>query len=248
MKLQVKLHDQLTAKQRNFIRSKETHALLTGPPGTAKTYTALAKGLILLDRGAYDKIVIIRSAVTTRPIGYLPGTLDDKQDVYSAPYVALANEMLEGKQTWNTLVRSKLVQFTTTSHLRGVTFDNTYVILDEVQNLNYHECRTAATRVGEGTALIVCGDAAQSDLTGVEAREHVRFLRVFSSMESVLTVAFTKEDIVRSGFVKDYVDAEERFEEGPGSATARERPTVDREPCASLTETSGGLRTFDSLY
>lgn len=244
MKLQVKLHEQLTEKQIQFIRSKETHALLTGPPGTAKTYTALAKGLILLDRGLYSKIVIIRSAVSTRPIGYLPGSLEEKQEVYAEPYIALANEMLEGKQTWSTLVRSKQVEFTTTSHLRGVTFNDAYVILDEVQNLNYHECRTAATRVGEGAALVVCGDAAQSDLMGVEAREHVRFLRIFSSMASVLTIAFDKDDIVRSGFVKDYIDAEERMQEQPGAPAARDRARSS----GTLPEPTGGLRTFDSLY
>jgi phosphate starvation-inducible PhoH-like protein len=244
MKLQVKLHDQLTEKQIQFIRSKETHALLTGPPGTAKTYTALAKGLILLDRGLYSKIIIIRSAVTTRPIGYLPGTLDEKQEVYAEPYIALANEMLQGKQNWSTLVRSKLVEFTTTSHLRGVTFDNAYVILDEVQNLNYHECRTAATRVGEGTALIVCGDAAQSDLMGVEARDHVRFLQIFSSMDDVLSIVFTNEDIVRSGFVKDYINVEEEMQKGRVAPSARQCTCSASNP----PQPNGPLRTFDSLY
>lgn len=242
MKLQIKLHEQLTEKQIQFIRSKEKHAILTGPPGTAKTYTALAKGLIGLDRNYYEKIVIIRSAVSTRPIGFLPGSLDEKQEVYAEPYIALANEMLQGKQTWATMVRHKLIQFTTTSHLRGVTFDDAYVILDEVQNLNYHECRTAATRVGEGTALVVCGDAAQSDLTGVDARGHARFLRILSSMEGVLAIAFDKDDIVRSGFVKDYVDAEERLQEPKPASEVLQAP---RENSGAAV---GWLRTFESLY
>lgn len=212
MRLSVELHPQLTPKQTDFIRSKAQHGLLTGPPGTAKTYTACAKGLLGLQRKLYERIIIVRSAVATRPLGYLPGDINDKQEVYAEPYVDIFDDLCGGNQNWSTLSRHKLVEFKTTSHLRGVTWDNSYVILDEIQNFNYHECRTAATRVGEGTSLVVCGDTDQSDLTDRrEAEGHMKFLKIFSAMENVSYINFVADDIVRSGFVQDYVEAEENY-------------------------------------
>jgi phosphate starvation-inducible PhoH-like protein len=208
MKFTVKLHSQLTEKQASFLQSSEPHALLTGPPGTAKTYTACAKGLIGVKRKKFDRIIIIRSAVSTRPIGFLPGDLAEKQEVYAEPYIDIFGDLTGNKNGWKALNAQNLIEFTTTSHLRGVTFDDAYVILDEVQNCDYHECRTVATRVGEDTSLVVLGDSGQSDLT-VGSQEHRRFLRVFASISGVNKVEFTAEDIVRSDFVRKFCAAEQ---------------------------------------
>lgn len=208
MKLPVKLHSQLTEKQSSFLKSPNPHGLLTGPPGTAKTYTACAKGLIGIKRKKFERIIIIRSAVSTRPIGFLPGDLAEKQEVYAEPYLDIFGDLTGNNNAWKALSAKNLIEFTTTSHLRGVTFADAYVILDEVQNCDYHECRTVATRVGEGTSLVVLGDSGQSDLT-VGAQEHRRFLRVFGSISGVEKVEFTAQDIVRSDFVREFCAAEE---------------------------------------
>lgn len=219
MKLSVKLHDQLTPPQQDFLASREPHGLLTGPPGTAKTYTACAKGLTLLQKRKHDRIILIRSAVATRPLGFLPGDIYEKQEVFAEPYIQIFKDLTGMKNGWSALDRANLVEFTTTSHLRGMTFDDAVIILDEIQNFSYHEARTAATRLGKNSVLYVCGDSGQSDLDA-DKDGHKRFNRIFTSMDGVHCVQFTSDDIVRSGFVQDFCEAE------AADATAQKRAPV----------------------
>jgi len=206
MALNVTLHPQLTDKQREILKCPADFMILRGPAGTTKTYIAIAKALKLLSQDRVEKIVIIRSAVEARKIGFLPGDQQEKLDVYAAPYVHLFNE-LSPKRGYRAMIASKEVEFHSTSYLRGVTFDDACIIVDEYQNMNEHELETVVTRVGDGTRLILCGDSDQTDLQHDEGLEHTRVIRTLEHMQEFAVFDFTVEDIRRSPFVRSYYRA-----------------------------------------
>lgn len=218
MALQVTLHPKLTDKQRDILKCRSNFVILKGPAGTSKTYIALARALRMLAKGEVERIVIIRSAVEARKIGFLPGDQQEKLDVYTAPYVHLFSE-LSPKRNFRAMIASKEVEFHSTSFLRGVTFDDACIVVDEYQNMNEHELETIVTRVGVGTHLILCGDSDQSDLIYNEADEHHRVLDTLERMPDFETYEFTVDEIVRSPFVKRYYQAK----------AAKEHPAFLRE-------------------
>lgn len=187
-----------------------------GSAGTGKTAIALYAALldILDSKSIYDKIIIVRSAVQARDIGFLKGDEDEKNEVYEAPYKALCDELMRYKSNnYNNLKELGLLEFENTSFLRGQTWDNTVVIVDESQNMTYHELSTAVTRLGLNSRIIVCGDYKQVDLhkkgdkSGLE-----QFLAVLGNMsrDCVEFVNYRPEHIVRSGLVKEFLLAEEK--------------------------------------
>jgi phosphate starvation-inducible protein PhoH len=206
MALVISLHNNLTSKQKSILRSQTDFLILRGPAGTSKTYIALARGLKQLQQDRVDKIVIIRSAVEIRKIGFLPGNQQEKLDAYTEPYVHLVGE-LSPKRNFKAYLASKQMEFHSTSFLRGTTFDNAYIIVDEYQNMSAHELETIVTRVGEGTQMVLCGDADQSDLPEWEAKDHRRIVETLEMMPDFDVVEFTVDDIVRSAFVKRYYEA-----------------------------------------
>lgn len=208
MALVLTLHPKLTRKQKEILRTPKKGLVLDGPAGTSKTYIALAKALRLLEKGEVDKIMILRSAVEIRKLGFLPGDADDKLEPYTDPYVGLIAE-LSPKKNYRSFVAAKEIEFHSTSFLRGVTFRNAYVIVDEFQNMNEHELDTIATRLSDDTHIAFCGDTSgQSDLTGSESREHRNVIDIFKAMDDDFdTFVFGIEDIVRSGIVKRYYEA-----------------------------------------
>lgn len=208
MSARLELHENLTPTQIAILRSASTHMLVRGPAGTGKTSIVLARGLRLLHAKAVKQIVIIRSIVPTRNIGFLPGDGDEKIAPYAAPYIDILTQ-ISPKGRWHDLVAKKQIRFESTSFLRGVTFDDAFVMLDEYQNCSGHELETAITRVGQGTRLHLCGDSSQSDLRGNEAEEHAEIIMTLTRMESVECHEFTVDDIVRSEFVKAYFKAKE---------------------------------------
>lgn len=205
-KLELTLHPNMSKKQREILHKNPSFLILKGPAGTSKTYLSLALGLGNLIRRNVERIVIIRSAVEARSIGFLPGDPDGKLEPYTLPYISLLSE-LSPKRSFKSMQSAKEIEFHSTSFLRGLTFSNAFVILDEFQNCNAHELETVVTRVGEGTRLILCGDANQSDLRGAEAKEHHRVLEALETMPEFVTYAFGVEDIVRSKFVRSFYAA-----------------------------------------
>lgn len=208
------LHDNLTLTQVEILRSKSDHLLISGPAGTAKTYTALARGLTALLNKEVERIIIIRSAVPTRDIGFLPGSTEDKIEAYASPYAPLVDQ-LSPRMKYREFLSKKLIEFVSTSFLRGVTFDNAYVLIDEYQNMSAHELETAMTRVGEGTQLVLVGDSDQSDLSGKEAEAHHEVIDVYTKMDSVDMFQFHVDDIVRSAFVREYYEAKASIQKPP---------------------------------
>lgn len=206
MSRDIVLHENLTPRQNQIIGSDSDFMILTGPAGTAKTYTALARGLLLLNRKHVERIAIIRSAVATREIGFLPGSQEEKLAAFTEPYVQII-ESLCPRTRYREFVSKKKIEFHSTSFLRGLTFDGTYCIVDEYQNLSAHELETAITRVGVGTHLILCGDSDQSDLQGRDADEHKSVIRTLRKMKDFEIHEFTVDEIVRSDFVRRYYEA-----------------------------------------
>jgi len=205
MNLEIVLKE-LRPKQKEALRTKSNCLLLEGPAGTSKSYTALARGLQLLKSDKVDRIVIVRSPVELRPIGFLPGSADEKLEAYAAPYVGLLSE-LSPKKSYKQLVSNKVLEFIPTSFLRGMTFHNTYLFVDEFQNMSGHELETVVTRVGQDTHLVLAGDSAQSDLRGTERLEHIDVINTLRAMPEFHIIEFGYRDIVRSAFVAAYYKA-----------------------------------------
>lgn len=187
-----------------------------GSSGCGKTYMALYCALSeVLDRSTvYEKVIIVRSAVQSREIGFLSGDSSEKAAAYSLPYISLCDELLTFKSNnFENLQAKGLIQFELTSFLRGLTFDNAIIIVDEVQNMNYSELSTITTRTGVNSKLLLCGDTKQNDLyrkkNDVSGLED--YLRVLDHMPSSSydCVMYHPEDIVRSGIVKEFLLAEE---------------------------------------
>ena len=188
------------------------HLCLTGTAGTGKTFIALYLALeaVLEKQTAYHKITVIRSVVPTRDMGFLPGSLAEKQEVFETPYKNIMLELLGDDSPYRRLVHNHQLEFITTSYIRGMTIDNSIIIVDEMQNLNFHELDSVITRVGQNCRLIFCGDYHQSDFREGSERDGImKFMRIIESMKNFTTVTFGWEDIVRSDFVRDYIMTKE---------------------------------------
>lgn len=185
--------------------------ILTGSAGTGKTFIALYLALDeLLNEAQYDKIIIVRSVVAVREIGYLPGKLEEKTAVFETPYRMICDELFESTAAYNKMINSHQIQFETTSYIRGKTFDRAIIVVDEMQNLNFHELDSIMTRVGENCRIIFAGDYLQSDFRGEGERDGLmKFLNIIERMSSFSMVQFGWDDIVRSGIVRDYIMTKE---------------------------------------
>jgi len=188
--------------------------VLSGSAGTGKTFMALSMALedVLDKEMRYDKVVIIRSIVPTRDIGFLPGDEEEKKDAYTGPYRSICAELFNDSDAWMKLKNTGTVNFMSTSFIRGLTISNAVVVLDEMQNLTFHELDSIITRVGDNCRFIMCGDYYQTDL--IKEREKngiIDFMRILQSMPSVDIIEFGVEDIVRSGLCKEYLVAKEEL-------------------------------------
>ena len=194
--------------------AKEQNLVAYGVAGTGKTFITLYNAIkdVLDPSTPYEKVYIVRSLVATREIGFLPGDHDDKSSLYQIPYKHMVKYMFEMpseadfNMLYGNLKGQDTIDFWSTSFIRGTTFDKTIVVVDEFQNLNYHELDSIMTRVGSQSKIMFCGDATQSDLIKQNERNGiVDFMQVLRIMSSVDVIEFGVEDIVRSGLVKEYI-------------------------------------------
>ena len=193
---------------------KGKNQFLFGCAGTGKTFISLYLSLqdVLKNETPQDNVVVVRSLIPTREIGFLPGDEEDKAALYQVPYSNMMQFMFEqpNEQAFSMLYDRLKAQgsfyFLSTSFLRGLTFDNSIIIVDECQNLNFHELDTIITRVGQDSKIVFCGDFGQTDLTKTSEKNGLMdFLQILQEMEEFNCVEFTIGDIVRSGFVRDYL-------------------------------------------
>jgi len=185
-----------------------------GAAGTGKTFITLYNALrdVLDDKTPYEKIYLVRSLVATREIGFLPGDHEDKSSLYQIPYKNMVKYMFEMpddsafEMLYGNLKTQGTISFWSTSFIRGTTLDNAIIIVDEFQNLNFHELDSIITRVGQDSKIIFCGDVAQTDLQKNAEKDGILdFQRILREMSEFSMIEFGIEDIVRSGLVKSYL-------------------------------------------
>lgn len=190
-----------------LVWKSDKNLMLHGSAGTGKTFLSFYLGFYGLSEGTYNQISVIRSAVPTRDIGYLPGTEQEKSKVYEEPYYNICTELFQRGDAYSNLKEKNIVNFMTTSYIRGLTIDNTFIIVDECQNMTFHELDSIITRVGEGCRIVFCGDFLQSDLVNKRSEQSGirQFMRILQAMEEFDCFEFGIDDIVRSEFVKNYL-------------------------------------------
>ncbi len=210
----------ISDNQKKFFDSykEDKHLVAYGCAGTGKTFITLYNALknVLDENSPFEKIYLVRSLVVTREIGFLPGTHEDKADIYQIPYKNMVKYMFQMpsdadfEMLYGNLKSQGTIKFWSTSFLRGTTLDNAIIIVDEFQNLTFHELDSIITRIGENSKIMFCGDATQSDLSKTNDRNGIfDFIKILQSMPSVDLVEFGMDDIVRSGLVKEYLLAKQ---------------------------------------
>lgn len=215
----LKTFEPLTENQKIFFEAYtqgDYFIALHGVAGTGKTFIALYKALeeVLDKSNPFKKIIVVRSAVQSREIGHLPGDVSEKMDIYQQPYKQICETLFERKDAWDRLEEQGYVEFISTSFIRGMSFDDAIIIVDEMQNMNFEEIDTVITRVGYRSKIIWCGDYRQTDLrkngdkTGI-----LKFFDIAQHMQAFTRVEFTADDIVRSSLVRDYIIAKLRYED-----------------------------------
>lgn len=208
--LQVKEIRPLTEGQRQFCYAFDQgyNVIAQGSAGTGKTFLATYLALQKLLSGEIEKIIFLRSIVATRDIGFLPGTIWEKSEPYWSLYKDHVNEICENGTAWDILFKKGQIEFETTSFMRGKTWNNAVIILDEAQNLNAHEIYSALTRVGKDSKVIICGDHKQTDLKKNETGWNYLLRLIEKTNDLFDVVTFTNYDIVRSEFVKQIIIAD----------------------------------------
>ena len=195
----------------NFYRKGHKAILCHGVAGTGKTYIAMHNAFKeILENSVCHRVVIVRSAVPSRDIGFLPGNEKEKVEIYSQPYQEICADLFPrfGERAYNKLKEQNLVHFMVTSYVRGLTLDNCIVIVDEAQNMNDMELNSIMTRVGQNTKIIFCGDFRQTDLQKRSDMSGLKkFMSIAQHMPSFRHVEFEVEDIVRGPLVKEYIMA-----------------------------------------
>ena len=192
---------------------KGDNLFLHGCAGTGKTFISMYLALKEIENGRSrrQKLVIIRTAQSSKDIGFLPGDEKRKLEVYEAPYKAICAELYNRADAYEILKQKGIIEFHSTSFLRGTTIDDAVILIDECQNQRYVELRTVLTRTGDRSRVILCGDTKQDDLTSERYKESsglADMMRVFDRMGDMTAIQFEIDDIVRSGFVRDFIIAE----------------------------------------
>ena len=203
-------HYDLTDVQNRVIDyyDEDYNLVLHGVAGTGKTFLSVFLSLQDITGGheLYNKLYIVRSVVPTRDMGFLPGNWKQKAQVYEEPYKQITTELFNRVDAYEVLKNKNLVEFLTTSFIRGTTFNNCILLVDEINNMSFHELDSLISRVGKNCKIILCGDYRQSDLTLVHEKKGLQqFLEVLNSVKKFKRFEFGIDDIVRSDIVKDYI-------------------------------------------
>lgn len=206
----------LTDNQRLTFDSYDSgmNLMLHGIAGTGKSFISLYLALkeVIKPEGKYKRVIIVRSVVPTRDMGFLPGNNKEKTKVYEAPYHAICSELFGRGDSYEILKSRGLVEFISTSFIRGVTLNDCIIIVDEIANMTLHELDSVITRIGKNCKIVFCGDFRQSDFTREQDRNGlIDFMRIVQKMKSFKFIDFDQNDIVRSAMVKEYIIAKDRL-------------------------------------
>jgi phosphate starvation-inducible PhoH-like protein len=216
----LKTFEPLTDNQAKFFdayKRGDYFIALHGVAGTGKTFCALYKALEeVLDKGnPFKKIIVVRSAVQSREIGHLPGDVSEKMEIYQQPYRQICDTLFGRKDAWDRLEEQGYIEFISTSFIRGMSFDDAIIIVDEMQNMTFEEIDTVMTRVGYRSKIIWCGDYRQTDLNKKknDVSGILKFFDIAYHMQSFTRIEFDVDDIVRSSLVKDYILAKLKYDD-----------------------------------
>jgi len=216
----LKTFDPLTDNQKKFFdayRQGDYFIALHGVAGTGKTFCALYKAIeeVLDKSNPFNKIIVVRSAVQGREIGHLPGDVNEKMEIYQQPYRQICTTLFGRKDAWDRLEEQGHIEFISTSFIRGMSFDDAIIIVDEMQNCTFEEIDTVMTRVGYRSKIIWCGDYRQTDLNKKknDVSGILKFFDIAYHMGSFTRIEFEVDDICRSSLVKDYIIAKIKYED-----------------------------------
>ena len=216
----LKTFEPLTENQKLFFdayKRGDYFIALHGVAGTGKTFCAMYKALEeVLDKGnPFKKIIVVRSAVQSREVGHLPGDISEKMEIYQQPYRQICETLFGRKDAWDRLEEQNFVEFISTSFIRGMSFDDAIIIVDEMQNMTFEEIDTVMTRVGYRSKIIWCGDYRQTDLNKKknDVSDILKFFDIAHHMKAFTRFEFDVDDIVRSSLVKDYIVAKLKYED-----------------------------------
>ena len=215
----LKVFEPLTENQRLFFEAYDRgdyFVMLTGSAGTGKSFIAMYKGIqeVISREKSFNKIVIVRSAVQSRDLGFTPGSVEEKMSLYEQPYMQICQQFFGRRNAYEELKEQHKIEFISTSFIRGMSFDDAIIMVDECQNLNWEELSTIMTRVGYRSKIIFCGDYRQTDLYRKNSDKSGlgKFHRIAKMMNAFTNIEFTTDDIVRSSLVKDFLVAVDKFE------------------------------------
>ena len=208
----------LTENQRLTFESykSDKHLLLVGTAGTGKSFLSVYLGMTdIMEHKSHEKMIIVRSVVPTRDMGFLPGSNKEKSKVYEAPYYSIFSELFGRGDSYEYMKTKGIVEFMTTSFVRGITINDAVIIVDEFQNMTPGELHSVFTRIGKNCRVIFAGDIKQNDFAGSRKEQSgfLDFFKVINRMRDFEVVEFTRDDIVRSDLVKQYIIAREDLEE-----------------------------------
>lgn len=191
------------------------HLLLIGTAGTGKSFLSIYLGMQdIMQHGTHQKLIIVRSVVPTRDMGFLPGNNKEKSKVYEAPYYSIFSEIFGRGDAYEYLKNKNVVEFMTTSFVRGITLNNCVIVIDEIQNMTANELHSIFTRIGKNCRVVFAGDIKQNDLSGKREQSGFSdFFKVLDKMRDFSIIEFNRNDIVRSELVKSYIIAREELED-----------------------------------
>ena len=201
----------LTDNQRRSFEAYRSgkNLMLHGMAGTGKTFISMYLALNdVINKENYDNVTIVRSVVPTRDMGFLPGSQAEKSKAYEMPYFPIATDLFGRGDAYDVLKQKKLVNFITTSFIRGTTINDSVIIVDEVENMTFHEIDSVITRCGRNCRIVFCGDFRQSDLLKNDDRQGLKkFMEIVDNLHDFSYIEFGQDDIVRSGLVREYIIA-----------------------------------------
>jgi phosphate starvation-inducible protein PhoH len=206
----------LTQNQKLSFQSYQQgkNLMLHGMAGTGKSFISIYLALeeVLRENTPYKKVVIVRSVVPTRDMGFLPGNSKEKAKVYESPYMAICSELFGRGDAYEYLKNKGIVEFVSTSFIRGITLNDCIIVVDEIANMTLHELDSVITRIGKNCKILFCGDFRQSDFTKDQERNGlIDFMKIIRKMKSFVFVDFDENDIVRSSLVKEYIIQKDRL-------------------------------------
>jgi phosphate starvation-inducible protein PhoH len=216
---ELKKFEPLTENQSKFFEAYKRgdyFTMLCGSAGTGKSFIACYKAMeeVLDKTSSFHRVVIVRSAVQSRDLGFTPGSVEEKMSLYEQPYMQIYHTLFGRRDAYEALKECGRIEFISTSFIRGMSFDDAIIIVDECQNMTFEELSTIMTRVGYRSKIIFCGDYKQTDLyrNNKDKSGMKKFHEIAKMMPSFTNIEFTTDDIVRSSLVKDFLIAVEKYE------------------------------------